>query len=763
MRRTLGVVVVAGALFLVSCSSSPPISVSCSEGQTACGEICSALAVDDKNCGSCGTACDENSACANGACHPRDCPQTDCDPSSVCFDSACVDKTCVGVICPTGTSCSQGLCVCAGGRMTCNGACVDPKLDDANCGACGNACGANESCANGACLPDDCVGGASCDPLSVCYQGDCTERACVGVVCSSGQQCRAGLCACGEGERICNGVCTDTRVDDGNCGGCGNVCTGGSKCGGGECISQQCGSQQCDPLSVCFQGNCVQAACVGVSCNGGKVCSNGFCACPTGKTDCGGTCVDTKSDANHCGVCGKACASTEACVNGQCGSTACAVGQTMCAGSCVDVQTNPDHCSACGAACGGGRNCVGGACVCPSGLTFCGGACVNLQTDPDNCGVCGRDCGTGTCAAGVCSCPSGETLCSGVCRATGSDSNNCGQCGRVCTNGQVCISSNCACPAGQTLCNGACVDTSNDVLRCGSCTTVCNSGQFCNNGVCTAPFTCQSNFNAGPSDCPVFPLNRSQCGAPTTVASQTFTGSTTGNNIPIWYPFPIASNEQVTVNATLSAPSSPSGANVRVALTNDAGTDLESIYQTAPQTGSSLATLVLPGSLQGCAQPTQLLVFNNIGGTSNHTLVADRQSMSGRFNVGSLTAADAGVLVTGTSGRICDLVCGSVALGCPGANRQYFQLTIPARKAVVIEGAFFVNDSGGAIFEVFALNAQGGQICNPISAVGNTTPAFAKARIVNNTAADQPVTIYVNLRATGENNAQFHLAVGVEP
>ncbi len=41
-------------------------------------------------------------------------------------------------------------------------------------------------------------------------------------------------------------------------------------------------------------------------------------ACSSGQTECGGTCVDTRSSASHCGACGRACAAGETCEAGTC-------------------------------------------------------------------------------------------------------------------------------------------------------------------------------------------------------------------------------------------------------------------------------------------------------------------------------------------------------------------------------------------------------------------------------------------------------------
>src|SRR4051812_48910227 len=42
---------------------------------------------------------------------------------------------------------------CAAGQTVCTGVCVDLSIDDANCGACGTACGDGTGCAAGSAPP----------------------------------------------------------------------------------------------------------------------------------------------------------------------------------------------------------------------------------------------------------------------------------------------------------------------------------------------------------------------------------------------------------------------------------------------------------------------------------------------------------------------------------------------------------------------------------------------------------------------------------
>jgi hypothetical protein len=82
------------------------------------------------------------------------------------------------------------------GSTLCGNACVDLQTDDANCGACGHACGPGGGCVAGVCAPAGCPGGF----------------------------------------QICGGVCVDVRNDPAHCGDCNVACTSFSGCGQGQCV-----------------------------------------------------------------------------------------------------------------------------------------------------------------------------------------------------------------------------------------------------------------------------------------------------------------------------------------------------------------------------------------------------------------------------------------------------------------------------------------------------------------------------------------------
>lgn len=74
---------------------------------------------------------------------------------------------------------------------------------------------------------------------------------------------------CAAPRALCSGVCVDTLVDNGNCGGCGRLCFGvpqiQATCCGGACVAlqenpQHCGAcgRSCPPNKDCIAGKCQQ-------------------------------------------------------------------------------------------------------------------------------------------------------------------------------------------------------------------------------------------------------------------------------------------------------------------------------------------------------------------------------------------------------------------------------------------------------------------------------------------------------------------------
>ncbi|MEM6959967.1 MAG: hypothetical protein AAF645_30075, partial [Myxococcota bacterium] len=341
--------------------------------------------------------------------------------------------------------------------------------DAANCGACGNDCAslggvADAVCASGRCIPLACQAGfEDCDrstpDCETNVNEDATNCGRCDNVCGEGGTCVAGDCECADGQRFCDGGCTDTQSDANNCGGC-NV---------------RCGADQS--------------------------CTDGRCECSDGLAACGESCIDPLDDNSNCGECGNVCPGTSTCTGGFC---QCASADERLCGppllrSCVNVRDNNENCGDCGSVCRGGQSCTGFACECPPGEDFCGRPgeelCTPLRT-VDNCGFCGDACPDGASCSptGFCDCGAGRGVCetfpgSGVneCRDFGTNTD-CGGCDDACIGGSTCNGTVCECGFGEALCGApgmeTCIDVNMDPLNCGGCGIDCGVGGSCSGGLC---------------------------------------------------------------------------------------------------------------------------------------------------------------------------------------------------------------------------------------------------------------------------------------
>jgi len=134
-------------------------------------------------------------------------------------------------------------------------------------------------------------------------------------------------------------------------------------------------------------------------------------------SDCGGpTCVDVSTHREHCGACNHGCDPGEICEDGEC-DLLCPERFIDCGGDCIDPRTDGRFCGASdtcegedvGQSCEGGDVCDNGVCTatCSNDLVYCEetDSCADLANDPDNCGSCGYDCGPGTaCVSEECVC-----------------------------------------------------------------------------------------------------------------------------------------------------------------------------------------------------------------------------------------------------------------------------------------------------------------------------------------------------------------------
>lgn len=289
--------------------------------------------------------------------------------------------SCDGTVPLFDAACDAPLLVCDHPWGGGSAGCTDPRVDFANCGACGVECQSGV-CAGGRCVEPACdlacEGTALCCPSAWSWGAPgCTSPArdrwnCgeCGNVCAEGLVCDRGECTCAPGTADCGLGCVDVLDDPLNCGACGEVCGGDTpRCDKGVCVS----------------------TCLSVD-----------------LAECDGECVDLEWDSNHCGQCGVACGDgtgTTSCMAGACVPCEDA-GLTDCESDCADLSWSDKHCGACGVECGDGEVCVQGDCVpgdgscdapCDDGDKICcGGECVDPRTSDNHCG----GCGTATCEGG---------------------------------------------------------------------------------------------------------------------------------------------------------------------------------------------------------------------------------------------------------------------------------------------------------------------------------------------------------------------------
>jgi hypothetical protein len=365
-----------------------------------------------------------------------------------------------------GNACVAGRCDCYGlgqcegglGSYCCapddrSAGCFDLTVDRLNCGACGRACGAGETC----------------EPVGEGGRGECRcgdER------------------GCAHGQTCCPGVgCVDLEADRRHCGACDQDCTAlpnpvGDSCVAGRCL---CGDE---PI-----------ACAGTA----------FCSHVLGRAGEGCGCVDLEADPQNCGTCGTRCSVGETCSAGTCacGAAAGCAGtlDDFCCGTdgCVDLTGDERHCGACGASCRRGETCVAGECLCggastcdPGSLCCADGTCKPCCEDADCAG------GTHCCGDGSCQACCGDDHCgAGHC---------CGD--RAC---HECCGDDADCPAGRCcgdLCRTCCGDADCGGLRCcadGTCQACCSSDdcggdhccsdrqchECCRDGHCIWPWECE--------------------------------------------------------------------------------------------------------------------------------------------------------------------------------------------------------------------------------------------------------------------------------
>jgi hypothetical protein len=149
------------------------------------------------------------------------------------------------------------------------------QTDTANCGQCGRACTATQTCILGQCvrrLETSCSDGADNDSDTLI---DCKDEECVGSACGEGRACMAdtscGEALCGNGandDGDANTDCADSDCDGKSC----NAAEGGCTCAGTVATETLCGDGQNNDKDA--NADCADVAdCNTKSCGTGCVCA----------------------------------------------------------------------------------------------------------------------------------------------------------------------------------------------------------------------------------------------------------------------------------------------------------------------------------------------------------------------------------------------------------------------------------------------------------------------------------------------------------
>lgn len=402
--------------------------------------------------------CDDGIACTRDTCTPSGCAWTADDDACRAVEGGRCDVAMGGCqydVCDTATTCVPAdgceLTLCRGTR------CIRES-----------ACGADQTCCNGACVAAGCDDGQPCTLDSCNVDPDVAPLGCVhlsgstcedGNLCTTGESCGATM-TCGGGRPI--------DCDDGNpctvdtCGaavGCvheavllyddGDECTIGEDCLGTVLVPGT--PATCDD---------------GVGCTT-DVCTTGAGCSHTPDDDActavaGGIC-DGEDGCQYPGACTAAtCSPASACETARCLSDrttcsrdpVCAAGVLCCGGTCCPDDGDP--CT--------DEVCSGTSCTHPFNTAVC--------DDEDACTVSDR-CAAGTCAGTPMTC-AGSTDCVAQVCTGGTCSPMARPDGTTCSDGNACTS-------GDACASGACVP---------GAPLVCDDGEDCTTDSCVAGSGC---------------------------------------------------------------------------------------------------------------------------------------------------------------------------------------------------------------------------------------------------------------------------------
>ncbi len=256
------------------CGCAGPLSpcdrdLDCCPGNTCLNEQC--LLTN-------GIGCAFDNWCASGFCVDAMCCSTACEATTNCLVAICPEGQCSTAL----QDCSELDELCKGGICdSSTGNCVAVNHDD------GFVCGSNATCSNGVCA---CVAG------SVSCGGECV----------AGECCESADCTMQEPSECASMICQDNTcqiaTSDEACGPCRQCdleslyCV--ESCRGSECCcddnatcSADCCQAECDLDTDCPQGLCCcndsscSADCCPDSCKGDKDCPTSECCCKNGACD----------------------------------------------------------------------------------------------------------------------------------------------------------------------------------------------------------------------------------------------------------------------------------------------------------------------------------------------------------------------------------------------------------------------------------------------------------------------------------------------
>lgn len=533
----------------------------CQTGEILLGSVCIDPKTNNAFCGmkpdfSSYTNCRPGQYCDDGVCKNYSvCTEGRVSCNGLCIDpdrnkEYCgADATCQNYeVCGEGQQCRQGVCKtvqsCEPGEVFCTdtNTCIDPKFDDAHCGAdrlCESftACKAGERCESGRCQPNP-----QCGEVAATTEGGTPTP----IFCEIGQFCHVTTTTatppvttktCKPSIKACSGRTVDIRNDVSNCGDCNVKCGDNQVCTDGVCVAVTPTNQEVEVYcggiltKLGTRNNCSKC---GDMCSSIQTCTDMVCVDDPDYKLCGNQKTHIKKDPANCGDCGVKCnESTQSCEDGTCtdipGIVSCNEGTTKDPKN-VYRNTNLDslNCGGCGKKCGiEAPVCVKGKCmpvptsdgqlVCrhpddkqvdiywwtdgdchfvfnpESGEDerICNSLTVKWSSERENCGACGNDCGEGNdCNEGVC-----KQTCT---RTEGdktitthnvdimNDSMHCGACNSTCPKGSTCKQG--VCKAGNS--DRLTCDTKDihhaywDISHCGSCNNKCAADTTCIQGIC---------------------------------------------------------------------------------------------------------------------------------------------------------------------------------------------------------------------------------------------------------------------------------------